>query len=58
MYNPVEDSMRKLNYLKMIDQINKHNLEFDEGKWSYIQGLSQFSDMVSLNHSCGILRTS
>ena len=47
MYSPDEDAKHKVRYINMINKINKHNIEFDEGKWSYIQGVSKFTDLVS-----------
>lgn len=36
--------MRRMLYSQAIEEINKHNAEYDEGKWSFYQGVNEHID--------------
>ncbi|UYV61087.1 Ctla2a [Cordylochernes scorpioides] len=46
-YSPEEEFHRKAIFNENLEEIIKHNLDYDLGLKSYRLGLNQFSDMVS-----------
>jgi len=43
-YGVHEDKMRRVLYSKAIEEINMHNAEYDEGKWTFWQGVNEHID--------------
>lgn len=43
-YHPHEEAMRQQRYLQAVAEINQHNAEYDQGKWTFWQGENEFLD--------------
>merc|ERR1712183_603708 len=45
-YSLVEEPVRHAAYLKALDEINQHNEEYNQGKWTFWLGLNEHSDFT------------
>jgi len=55
-YSPVEEPIRLAAYLKAVEEINQHNQEYNEGKWTFWMGVNEHSDFTEeeLNRRNGL----
>jgi len=45
-YSLVEEPVRHAAYLKALEEINQHNEEYNQGKWTFWLGLNEHSDFT------------